>query len=739
MPRRSVPVALVASLLLALALAASASAATRTFKPLADASVRQDAPSSRSGTKSTLRVASDPRGVAYLRFRPSGLRGRVVQRALLRLYVTKGSRAGLEARRASGRPWSEALLDWNHRPAVGPVLAVSKPPGSGRTITLDVTSAVRSGSTVVLAVLPGASTSSLIASREARKHGPELVIRSAPDRQPAAPVTAAIYDTRDPAAQPIRHHPVAKPYRAGTSATFARQLPAFAWGRLEAGIMPWDPATPATDLPLANALRTTATAGSPVRWGARLSLEDLGDPSAADIGTALLELDRRFGRAPAYLRVAGRPVVFVLTAATDTCSAVSRWRKGNAIGAYLVMDTFDGASKCKSRPDAFYTDRSDLAAARTSSSYAISPGSFRADESLPQVNRDLPRWAARVRAMNKAKVRWRIVNSFNDWVNGSAVENATEWLSAKSPFGNYLDILHQGGKAPKETRIQNVATVGDIVCDPSNQYFNHGNGVGDKCRHKAVFDVMQSWQPLDAFLMLGDGQYETGQIGTWAAGYDPTFGQLRAITYPVPGNHEYLAAPRDGAGYFDYWNGPGAFSGPAGDRDKGYYSFNLGAWHIVALNTNCSKAGGCETGSTQEKWLRADLAKNARPCTLAFWHQAYFTGGGEGPATRSFAFWRDLRTYGAEMVLTGHNHDYERFRPQVESGRYDPSGGLREFVIGTGGKNLVPFISKPDGFVVRQDTTYGAVQLKLKERSYTWRFQPIAGKTFKDSGSANCH
>jgi hypothetical protein len=599
---------------------------------------------------------------------------------------------------------------------------------------------VRSGSTVVLAVLPGKRSSTLIASREATKHPPELAVRSAPDRQPSAPVTTAMYDTRDPGAQPIRHHPTVRPYRAGTSATFARQLPAFAWGGLEAGVIPWDAATPATDVPLANALRTTAVARSPIRWGARLSLEALGDPSAADIGAALIRLDRRFGRAPAFLRVAGRPVVFVLTAPTDTCAAISRWKRGNAIGAYLVMNTFDGASKCKSRPDAFYSDRADRGATRTSSAYAISPGYFRADEDLPQLNRDLPRWAARVRAWRRAKgVRWKIVNSFNDWVDGSAVEPATEWLSPKTKFGNYLDILHQAGKAPKEGRVQNVATVGDIVCDPSNQYWNNGNGVGDKCRHKAVFDVIQSWQPLDAFLMLGDGQYETGQFGSWATGYDPTFGQIRAITYPVPGNHEYLAQPRDGAGYFDYWNGPGAFSGQAGDRDKGYYSFNLGAWHIVALNTNCSKAGGCQSGSTQEKWLRADLAKNPRPCTLAFWHQAYFTGGGEAPATRSFAFWRDLRSYGAEVVLTGHNHDYERFRPQVESGRYDPSGGLREFVIGTGGKNLVPFISKPDGFVVRQDTTYGAVQLKLKERSYTWRFEPIAGKTFRDSGSANCH
>ncbi len=679
--------------------------------------------------------------MAYLRFRPTQLAGRYVQRAVLRIYAKSGSRAGLTAHRASGRPWTEASLDYLTRPAIGPTLSTSR--GGSRTLSFDVTSAVRSGSTVVLAVLPGAATSTALASREDKKHPPALVVRSAPDVQPTAPVTAAFYDPRDPfsfkAPDVIRHHPLVRPYLAGTTVAFKRQLPAFGYGGLQAGIIDWDPALGATDLAVTNALGTTRRAASNVRWGIRLSLEDAGDPTAAQISTALLELDKRFGRKAAFLRVAGRPVVFVRTADTDTCSVISRWKKGNAIGAYLMIDAFPGASKCKSRPDGFYADRPDRSAVREgASSYAISPGFFRGADAQAKLNRDVPKWAARVRKLRAAKVRWRLVNSFNDWFDGAAVEPASEWLSTTG-FGTYLDVLHQKGKAPKEKRIQNVAAVGDIVCDPSNQYFNNGNGVGDKCRHKAVYDVIQSWQPLDAFLMLGDGQYETGQFGAWAAGYDRTFGTLRSITYPVTGNHEYLAADRKAQGFFDYWNGPGEFSGRGGDRDKGYYSFNLGAWHVVMLNTNCSKAGGCQTGSTQEKWLKADLQKNPRPCTLAFWHQAYFTSGGEGPATRAFAFWRDLRQYGAELVLSGHDHDYERFRMQVESGRADPSGGIREFVIGTGGKNLVPFITSATGTVIRQDTTYGAVQLKLKERSYTWKFQPIAGKTFKDAGSGDCH
>ena len=301
-----------------------------------------------------------------------------------------------------------------------------------------------------------------------------------------------------------------------------------------------------------------------------------------------------------------------------------------------------------------------------------------------------------------------------------------------------LDILHERGKTPKEAQTRTVGAVGDIACDQSNQYFNNGNGVGEKCRHRAVYDLLRSW-PLDAFLMLGDGQYETGQFGSWAASYDRTFGNLRPITYPAAGNHDYLALPRDGTGYFDYWNGPGNFTGQAGDRDKGYFSFDLGSWHIITLNTNCSKAGGCQTGSPQERWLRADLQKNPRACTMAFFHHPLFSGGGEGSATRAIAIWRALDDFGVEVVLGGHNHDYERFRMQTESGAPDPSGGIREFVVGTGGKNLIPFIRNAAGTVVRNDTTYGALQMTLRNRSYSWKFEPVLGKTFRDAGTADCH
>ena len=726
-------------LLSGLMLAASAAdARTRTHRPVADGSVRADQPGASAGTRRAMRVASDPRGVAYLRFRVSGVGRRVVRRALLRVYVSDGDRAGLELRRASRRSWSERSLTYRTRPRVGPVLSTSADPG-GRWVTFNATAAVRRDGTVPLAVGPPEATSSTLAAREDRGRAPQLIVRTESEVQPAFPLRTAFYDARDPyAIAGNRHHPRPRPYGAGRRSTFRRQLAALDYGNFETAVIPWDAATPGSDVPVRNALAATRAAGGRFRWAAMLNLEAFGDPSSAEIAAALAELDGKFTRDRAYLRTRRRPVVFVTTGAEDSCAAAARWKRGNVIGAHLVMDTVRGYTRCGAKPGDWIPYEPDRSTARTGrTAYSISAGYFPVTSTRAVVRRDFSRWAARVRLLRRARARWQLVHSFNNTADGSSIENATEWLSPTG-YGWYLDILRAGGAVPKEKNNQLISAVGDIVCDPSNQHFNNGQGVGDKCRHAAVYDLMKN-RPLDAFLPLGDLQYETGQYGAWAAGYDRTFGNLRSITRPVTGNHEYLARPMDGKGYFDYWNGPDEFSGRGGDRDKGYYSFNLGKWHLVALNTNCSKVGGCGFGSRQERWLRADLAANPTACSIFYAHHPRFSAGGEGPTTRHNALLRAFREYGGDIVLAGHDHDYERFRMQTETGAADPNGGMRHFVIGTGGKNLIPFVKNEIGSVVRDDKSYGTAEFTLKNRSYSWEFKPIAGHRFRDSGSANCH
>lgn len=230
---------------------------------------------------------------------------------------------------------------------------------------------------------------------------------------------------------------------------------------------------------------------------------------------------------------------------------------------------------------------------------------------------------------------------------------------------------------------------------------------------------------------IGDNVYPSGTAAQFADCYDPSWGRHKARTRPSPGNHDYETS--GAAGYFDY------FGALAGDPAKGYYSYDLGEWHIIALNSNCSAVGGCGAGSPQEQWLRADLAAHPRACTLAYWHHPRFSSGRHGSNTAFQAFWQALYEYGADVVLNGHDHDYERFAPQNPSGVADPQHGIRQFVAGMGGRSHYLFEGSPiANSEVRNDDTFGVLKLTLHPTSYTWEFVPEAGKTFTDSGSEPC-
>jgi hypothetical protein len=199
----------------------------------------------------------------------------------------------------------------------------------------------------------------------------------------------------------------------------------------------------------------------------------------------------------------------------------------------------------------------------------------------------------------------------------------------------------------------------------------------------------------------------------------------------VPGNHDYHTARA--SGYFRY------FGAAAGNPAKGYYSFDLGEWHLIALNSNCSDVGGCERGSAQVRWLRADLAAHASArCTLAYWHHPLFSSGVHGSNATYTAFWNELYAAGADVVLVGHDHDYERFAPQTPTGVLDTRRGIRQFVVGTGGRGLRRFKTIRSWSEVRDSTTFGVLRLALRPAGYAWRFVPAVG-SFTDSGTGGCH
>ena len=274
-----------------------------------------------------------------------------------------------------------------------------------------------------------------------------------------------------------------------------------------------------------------------------------------------------------------------------------------------------------------------------------------------------------------------------------------------------------------------IAAAGDIACDPSSASFNGGQGSGLECRQQATSDLLVG-SGYDAVLVLGDIQYEDGAYSKFLASYDRSWGRVKAITKPAPGNHEYQSG--SAADYYRY------FGAAAGDPATGYYSYDIGAWHIVALNSNCSFVGGCGVGSPQEQWLRADLAAHPANCTLAYWHHPRFSSGSHGSNTTYTAFWQALYEANADLVLVGHDHDYERFAPQNPSGGLDLGRGIRQFVAGSGGKEVRTFPTTAPNSEARDVTSLGVLELTLGAGAYEWRFRPAVG-SFTDTGSTSCH
>jgi len=232
-------------------------------------------------------------------------------------------------------------------------------------------------------------------------------------------------------------------------------------------------------------------------------------------------------------------------------------------------------------------------------------------------------------------------------------------------------------------------------------------------------------------LPIGDLAYPDGSDANFKC-YDKTWGRHKARTRPAPGNHEYHTP--GAAAYFKY------FGSAAGEPGRGYYSFDLGSWHIIALSSECKDVGGCEKGSPEEQWLSEDLKKNSSNCTLAFWHVPLFSSGDEhGNAPAMKPFWDDLYAAGADVVLNGHDHDYERFAPQNPEGATDPARGIREFVVGTGGKNQRGFRAPSAASEIRSNSTFGVLEMTLHTHGYDWKFIPVAGGKFSDAGRGQCH
>jgi acid phosphatase type 7 len=304
-------------------------------------------------------------------------------------------------------------------------------------------------------------------------------------------------------------------------------------------------------------------------------------------------------------------------------------------------------------------------------------------------------------------------------VNGVAAGTAVISAAAGGKTGTSTITVPGGPPPPPPPGSQVLVGAGDIAnCSLS----------GDEAT-ATLLDTIAG-----TVFTLGDNAYSSGTATEYANCYGPTWGRVKARTMPTPGNHEYQTP--NASGYFGY------FGSAAGDPAKGYYSYDLGDWHIVVLNSNSSCSTiSCASTSPQVQWLKDDLTANTKACTLAYWHHPRFnSGASHGNNTSVAPFWDVLYQFNADVILNGHEHVYERFAPQTPNAVADAARGIRQFTVGTGGANVYTFSStiQPNS-EKRNNTTLGVLKLTLSAGAYRWDFVPVAGGTFTDSGTGSCH
>ncbi|HEY3004964.1 MAG TPA: pre-peptidase C-terminal domain-containing protein, partial [Kribbellaceae bacterium] len=282
--------------------------------------------------------------------------------------------------------------------------------------------------------------------------------------------------------------------------------------------------------------------------------------------------------------------------------------------------------------------------------------------------------------------------------------------------GYSIDSYQSGTQSLVDTTVT-VAGAGDICGSACNQT-------------RAVLDGINP----DAVYTAGDNAYDSGTLSEYTNNYDPEWGAYKSITHPTPGNHEYNTS--NASGYFDYFNGSGQSTGPAGERGKGYYSWDIGDWHFIALNSNLARTAG----STQETWLRNDLAATTKPCVAAYWHHSRFAAGNYSDDNTLKPFFQALYDYHADLVLSGHDHNYIRFAPSKPDGTQEQANGVRELLVGTGGRALYGSGGSTAATIEKSNySTFGVEKLTLTATGYTADFVPVSGRTFTDSVTGTCH
>jgi acid phosphatase type 7 len=693
-----------------------------TFTTQADARVEERNPTLNFGTSNYLQAgATNNQHVeSYIRFATSGLSG-VVQNAKLRVYSTTNGTNNGPAVYAAGNTWTETGVTWNNRPTRTSGAFDNKGAIARNTWTeYNVTTLVGGNGTYTF-VLVGDSTDDVMFSSRESSNPPQLVITVNAITPTATPTTLNT-PTRTPTSGPT-------PTRTPTSV---------------AGSTPTPTNTPSsTDLIFADSFES----GSLSTWSA--SLTDTGDLSVA--------------AAAAMVGSRGMQAVVddnnILYVGDDRPIAEPRYR------ARFYFDPNSIAM--------LSGDSHGILYAYVGTSTAVIRGLFRFYNSAYQVSFGLlndsgtwqdTTWATLSDGKHSLEIDWKAATSaganngsLTMWVDGvqtgsvTAADNDTRRIDLVRIGGvygidtgtrgtyyfddfvsrrqTYIGPASTSSATPTPTSVAGSTSTPTRTSTPTSTSATSGSvvlvGAGDiaSCSNNNDEATAKLLDGISGTVFTaGDNAYSTGSTTEYTNCYDPTWGRHKARTKPIPGNHEYGTA--GAAGYFQYFN-----------NIPSYYAYNLGAWRIYALNSQIDVSAA----SAEVAWLQADLAANPSQCVLAYWHEPrWSSGSAHGSNSAMQTLWQILYNAGAELVVNGHEHNYERFAEMNASGAA-VTQGLREIVVGTGGASHYAFGTPLSTSQVRNSSTYGVLKLTLRSTGYDWQFVPTAGSTFTENGSSNCH
>ncbi|MEZ4869907.1 MAG: DNRLRE domain-containing protein [Caldilineaceae bacterium] len=717
---------------------ARADAVELTFAPEADARVLQSNASTNYGTSSRLTVDS-PGEETYLRFSVTGVTG-IVQSATLRLFVTNGSTNG-PSLYATDNSWSEAGITWNNRPApTGGAIANVDSMSAGAWAEYDLTGYVTGDSLYNFVLRPDSTDGVTFYAREGSSP-PQLVLTFSAGSAPTATNTP----TPTATIAPVTATPT--PTATDTSAPAATAT---------ATATPTHTPAPLTPTNTATATSTVTPAATQTATSIATSTPTLV-PSATPTQTPTATVTPTPTNATVPTATATTAASGMLTLAAVADARVLQASPNSNYGTItrLDVDSPDEESYLRFNISGV-TGAIQSATLRlfVASGTVNGPSLYATDNSWSESaitwnNRPAPTSGVIANVDSMPTGSWAEYD-LTGYVTGNGVYNfvlladstdGVRFNSREHSSPPQLLLTFMTGPTPTPSNTATPTSTPTVTRTPTagptptpTATTNGASvvlvGAGDiaDCsgRDEATAKLLDNIP--GTVYTVGDNAYPNGTTAQFNDCYDPTWGRHKARTHPTVGDNDYNTA-----GAIPYYN---YFGAAAGDSNKGYYSYNVGNWHIIVLNSNCSEVGGCDPSSPQGQWLQADLAAHPSTCIMAMHHEPLFSSnGGDSDLSN---FWAPLYAAGADVVLSGHRHMYERFAQQNPNGVADPGRGIRQFVVGTGGANLSSLHGLATNSEVVNNTTHGVLKFTLHPTSYEWEFIPVAGQSFADAGSAPC-